>query len=694
MKRLLYTAVAVPVIFSVSEAQVLKIKKITVAEEIVEAETKGETKEVFEEDIKITRQIDIGEILSNLYPEINHIRKGGTANDIIIRGFGRDNINVLVDGARIYGACPNRMDPPIFHMSTPQIKEVQILEGPFDVSNQGSLAGTVNLISKDPESGMGGSLGLTGGSFSYMSGNLQVYGGSDRIKALFGVSRQYSKPYESGEGKKFTEYPTGKSAYKNSEKDHTAFDITNIWGKLTISPNPENQLKISYAYDNFEDVLYPYLMMDAVYDRTHRANIDYTSSSLGLKISTYWNKVKHDMQDRWRVSSIEWTDGTKSTRGYMMKTLAKTKTYGLKIEKEYNLRTVKIKTGIDGYVRNWNADNELMALDNSGMIPDVSIKNIGIFVKGDKKVNRWILSAGLRYDKTKSEADKNALGSANRNLYDQYYTGYSLSKTDNYLSGNIIARYKLDRRSSIYLGFGHTVRVPDPVERYIALKKPDPSMMTPTDVPDWVGNPNLKPVKNNEIDAGIEYYVGTFGIKGNIFYSKLKDYIYLNKIKDSSGTLNAVSYQNIDAHIYGGDISLLGILTDTVSLEIGTAYQKGKKDSGNYNDDNLAEIPPLKSRIAVKYDNGAFYGLLETIYSAKQEYIDEDLGEQTTKSYFVVNIKGGFNLGTRIFVGGGIDNLLDKNYYTHLSYLRNPFMAGTKIPEPGRFYYMNFNWVF
>jgi iron complex outermembrane receptor protein len=694
MKRLLYTAVAVPVIFSVSEAQILKIKKITVAEEIVEAETKGETKEVFEEDIKITRQIDIGEILSNLYPEINHIRKGGTANDIIIRGFGRDNINVLVDGARIYGACPNRMDPPIFHMSTPQIKEVQILEGPFDVSNQGSLAGAVNLISKDPESGMGGSLGFTGGSFSYMSGNLQVYGGSDRIKALFGVSRQYSKPYESGEGKKFTEYPTGKSAYKNSEKDHTAFDITNIWGKLTISPNPENQLKISYAYDNFEDVLYPYLMMDAVYDRTHRANIDYTSSSLGLKISTYWNKVKHDMQDRWRVSSIEWTDGTKSTRGYMMKTLAKTKTYGLKIEKEYNLRMVKIKTGIDGYVRNWNADNELMALDNSGMIPDVSIKNIGIFVKGDKKVNRWILSAGLRYDKTKSEADKNALGSANRNLYDQYYTGYSLSKTDNYLSGNIIARYKLDRRSSVYFGFGHTVRVPDPAERYIALKKPDPSMMTPTDVPDWVGNPNLKPVKNNEIDAGIEYYVGTFGIKGNIFYSKLKDYIYLNKIKDSSGTLNAVSYQNIDAHIYGGDISLLGILTDTVSLEIGTAYQKGKKDSGNYNDDNLAEIPPLKSRIAVKYDNGAFYGLLETIYSAKQEYIDEDLGEQTTKSYFVVNIKGGFNLGTRIFVGGGIDNLLDKNYYTHLSYLRNPFMAGTKIPEPGRFYYMNFNWVF
>ncbi|WP_457644652.1 TonB-dependent receptor [Persephonella sp.] len=694
MKKLLYAALAVPVMFSISEAQILKVKKITVAEEVTEAETKGETKEVFEEDIKITRQIDIGEILSNLFPEINHIRKGGTANDIVIRGFGRDNINVLVDGARIYGACPNRMDPPIFHMSTPQIKEVQILEGPFDVSNQGSLAGTVNLVSKDPEAGFGGSVGFTGGSFSYMSGNLQVYGGNDKIKALFGFSRQYSKPYESGEGKKFTEYPTGKSAYKSDEKDHTAFDITNVWGKIAFTINPENELKIGYAYDNFEDVLYPYLMMDAVYDRTHRANIDYINRSLGVKVSAYWNTVEHDMQDRWRVSSIEWTDGTKSTRGYMMKTLAETETYGFKVEKEYKLDMVRIKTGIDGYLRNWTADNELMALDNSGMIPDVDIRNLGIFVKGDKKINNLIISAGLRYDNTKSEADKNSLGTANSGIYDQYYTNYDLSETDSYLSGNIIARYKIDKRSSVYLGFGHTVRVPDPAERYIALKKPDPSAMTPDDVPDWVGNPNLKPVKNNEIDAGFEFYKGVFGIKGNLFYSKLKDYIYLIKIKDNTGTLNAVSYQNIDAHIYGGDITLLGMLTDTVSLEVGAAYQKGKKDSGTYTDDDLAEIPPLKSRIAVKYDNDSFYGLVETIYAAKQEYIDEDLGEQVTKSYFVVNIKGGFNLGERVFVGGGIDNIFDKNYYTHLSYLRNPFMAGTKIPEPGRFYYVNFNWVF
>ncbi len=693
MRKLFYAAVAVPFLINISDAQILKVKKITVAEEVVEEETKGEVREVFEEDIKITRQIDIGEILSNLYPEINHIRKGGTANDIVIRGFGRDNINVLLDGARIYGACPNRMDPPIFHMSTPQIKEVNILEGPFDLSNQGSLGGTVNLVSKDPESGLGGSFGFTGGSFSYMSGNLQVYGGNEKIKALFGISKQYSKPYESGEGKKITEYPTGTSAYQNDEKDREAFDITNVWGKIVLTPNTNNEIKISYAYDNAEDVLYPYLMMDAVYDRTHRANIDYVNKSLNLKVSTYWNKVKHDMQDKWRVSAVPWTDGTKSSRGYMMKTLAETETYGFKLEKVHNFQIFKMTAGIDGYLRNWKADNELMTLDNSGMIPDVDIKNLGFYIKGDKKIKKWIISGGFRYDNTKSEADRNALGNSNKNLYDTYYTNYDLSKTDSYISANLIGRYKIDKRSSLYIGAGHTVRVPDPEERYIALKKPDPPMVNP-DKPDWVGNPELKPTKNNEVDAGFEFYRGMFAVKGNVFYSKLKDYIYLTKIKDKTNTLNAMSYQNIDAHIYGGDLSILGVLSDTVSVEAGVAYQKGKKDSGNYNDSDLAEIPPLKTRLAVKYDNGDFFTIVESIYASKQDSVDEDLKEIPTKSYYVINLKMGVNLGSHIFVGGGIDNILDKNYYTHLSYLRNPFSAGTKIPEPGRFFYVNFNWIF
>ncbi|WP_457635882.1 TonB-dependent receptor domain-containing protein [Persephonella sp.] len=679
MRKLLAAGLALPAFFYASSAQeVIKVKKITVAEEITAEETVGETRETTEEEIKITRQIDIGEILSNLFPEVNHIRKGGTANDITIRGFGRDNINVLIDGQRIYGACPNRMDPPIFHMSTRQVKEVQILEGPFDVSNQGSLAGVVNLISKDPDKGKGGSLFFTGGYFNYLHGGFDSYIGNELARVLVGYSKQYSKPYESGEGKKITQYAN----YKSSELDHTAFDIDNAWAKVVITPNQENEIKINYGFDEAKDVLYPYLLMDAVYDRTHRINGEYFIKPLGIKISAYWNFVKHDMQDRWRTTSSTWT------RGYMMRTLAKTKTYGAKVEKDLRIGDIKLKAGIDAYLRNWKADNIVMTLDNRGMIPDVDIKNVGAFIKGTKSVGSLIISGGLRADRTKSEADTGALGTANQQLYDSYYNSYDLSQTDTYLSGNIVARYKIDKRSSVYVGFGHTVRVPDPEERFIALKKP----MTK---PNWVGNPNLNPTKNNEIDAGFEYYRGLFGIKGNLFYSDLTDYIYLTSINPIRyETKPAQSYQNIDAHIYGGDLTAVGMLTDTVSVEAGVAYQRGKKDSGNYTDSDLAEIPPLKTRIAVKYDNGTVFGQIEGIYASPQEDVDSDLNEQKTKSYYVVNIKTGLNAGNRAFIGLGIDNLFDKNYYTHLSYLRNPFSSGTKVPEPGRFVYMNVSYRF
>ncbi|WP_297454769.1 TonB-dependent receptor [Persephonella sp.] len=686
MKRLLLAGMLVPAFLSYANAQeVIKVKKITVSEEILPEETKGETKEATQEDVKITRQIDLGEILSGLFPEVNHIRKGGTANDITIRGFGRDNINVLIDGQRVYGACPNRMDPTIFHLSTRQVKEVKILEGPFDVSNQGSLAGVVNLVSKDPEAGAGGSIFFTGGYFNYLSGGVEAYGGNETVRVLAGYSKQYSKPYESGEGKKITEYKHPKAAndYKPSEIDHTAFNIDNVWTKVVITPNDDNEIKINYAFDEAKDVLYPYLLMDAVYDRTHRINGEYYLKPLDIKISAYWNFVKHDMQDRWRKSSNMWV-----SRGYMMRTLAKTRTYGVKIEKGWKTGDIKLKTGIEAYKRNWRADNVVMNNDNRGMIPDVDIKNIGAYIQGAKKINNLVVSAGVRVDSTKSEADKNALGTANRNIYNEYYgNNYDLNQTDTYVTGNILFRYNFDKRSNAYIGFGHTVRVPDPEERFIALKKP----MTK---PDWVGNPNLDPVKNNEMDAGFEYYWGLFGIKGNIFYSDLTDYIYLTKIQNQSGTKKAMSYQNIDAHIYGGDVTAIGMLTDTVSVEIGAAYQRGKKDSGKYTDSDLAEIPPLKTRLAIKYDNGTAFGMLETIYSAKQSKVDSDLNEKETKSYYVVNLKTGYNVGDRAFVGLGIDNLFDKNYYTHLSYLRNPFSSGMKVPEPGRFVYMNISLKF
>ncbi|EDP73390.1 TonB-dependent receptor plug domain-containing protein, partial [Hydrogenivirga sp. 128-5-R1-1] len=249
MRKFLLSAVlAFPV---VSYSQVIKLEKIKSVEEVKSVK---EEKNIYQEEIKLTRQIDLGEILSNLYPEINHIRKGFVANDINLRGFSRDNINVLVDGEKIYGACPNRMDSPIFHVSTPQVEKVVITEGPFDVKNQGSMAGVVNVKTKKPKKGLHLNAGLTAGSFQYKQGYVEVEGGSDKIKALIGYQKRYSKPYKTGEGQKITEYkhPNPINDYQGKYINHKILDIDNFWASVLLIPDKNNELKINTAYDNAE----------------------------------------------------------------------------------------------------------------------------------------------------------------------------------------------------------------------------------------------------------------------------------------------------------------------------------------------------------------------------------------------------------------------------------------------------------
>ena len=77
-----------------------------------------ELSDVSGEEIK---SADVAEALTKKIPSVSLIRRSGIANDIIVRGQNKDNINIIIDSAKIYGACPNRMDPPTSHILTNNI---------------------------------------------------------------------------------------------------------------------------------------------------------------------------------------------------------------------------------------------------------------------------------------------------------------------------------------------------------------------------------------------------------------------------------------------------------------------------------------------------------------------------------------------------------------------------------------------
>ena len=667
----------------------------------IEVKAKRETfKESLEvREVRESSAKDVGEALTKI-EGINKVRKGGIANDIVLRGFSRDNINVLIDDARLYGACPNRMDPPAFHVDFSEVEKVEVIKGPFDVRHQGSMGGLVNIITKKPKKGFHIDLNLGGGSFNFVNFSPVVSYRDERFYGLAGYSYRYSKPYKDGDGKRFTEYAN----YKANERNSKAFEINTYWTKFGFKPLENHELELSYTRQEADHVLYPYLTMDAIYDNTDRFNLSYKINKISdllrsLSFQLYYTKVDHWMDDRYRASSNRLYS---KPDPWGMATDAKTKTYGARLEG--NLGDLLV--GFEYYKRNWDAVNYMWPQTTSAsspnrqfVIPDVDTTSFGIYGQYEKKLNPKVrLVAGLRLDTTKTEADSSK---ANTNLYFAYHITRSASKTDTYPSGNVQLYYELAKGLELFTGLGYSVRVPDPQERYFALNR---AMMCSDTNPfcAWVGNPNLKPSKNAELDLGIKYSAPNLLAKATIFYSYVNDYITVYKQKVQNPSMIAPdfgfarSYTNVDAQFYGFEASATYNPLKNLFVFGGASYTVGRKDTNstkNINDKDVAEVPPLKARLGARYDTGLWFVEAETLMSATQDRVDRDLQEQKTSGWAIVNLRVGAEWKNFRLVAG-VDNLFDKKYYEHLSYQRDPFRTGVKVPEPGRSFYVNLSYQF
>ncbi len=281
--------------------------------------------------------------------------------------------------------------------------------------------------------------------------------------------------------------------------------------------------------------------------------------------------------------------------------------------------------------------------------------NKAIFTKVEKSLGNLDLEAGLRYDYTDIETQRPNVD------YKKYIA----------LNGYIFGTYNIDEHNKIFSGIGKSSRVPDARELYQNTT---------------ASNPNLDQTKNYEVDLGYEASIGNFNIKPKIFYSELKDYIY-----------NSGAFENIDAKIYGANISGYYYFTDDLSLDFALAYLIGKKD-GDYEDLDLAEIPPLKANLALNYQYKQAKFQAEVIAVDKWSKYDESAKEQEIAGYAIVNLKYSQELFKHFEITLGVDNLFDKVYnstntYQDVNYIK---VAQDQIlfNDPGRYGYINLKYSF
>lgn len=620
---------------------------------------------------------DVGEALEEVNG-VSKIRKGGIANDLVLRGFQGKDLNVLIDGERIYGACPNQMDPAVFHVDFAEVDRVEVGKGPFDMKNQGSLGGVVNIVTRQPAQGFHAEGALSAGSFGYINPSATASYGGDRFSALGGYSYRRSDPYTDGSGKRLTEYGN----YRPALFDSDAFRVGTAWGRISGSPSRNQHVQLSVARQEADHVLYPYLQMDAIYDNGDRLSLDYQITGLSgsvrsMRVRGYYTDVRHWMTDEFRTSS------STAPRGYSMGTDAFTQTYGGKLETSLG----DLAIGVEGYSRRWDATTRMagMGYQPQYSIPDVQMTSIGIYGEYLRELSDNLrLNLGARLDRTRSEADPSK---ANTGLYYAYQSTTRTAVTDVYPSGSARLSFKASDAFELSGGFGHTVRVADPREHFFALKRAGS---------DWVGNPELVPSRNTGTDLAATFRHRGLLVESSGYFNWVADFVTVynqRKANPIAGIMNssARSYANVDARIYGTEVRLAYSVVRHVFLSGDMSFVRGTQDAvparGIYST-SLAEIPPLSSRFGLRYDRGFLSGEVEGEFVGAQTRVNTDLLEQTTPGYGVANLRFGANwrsLALRV----GLDNIFGRDFYQHLSYQRDPFRLGVRVREPGRNLYFN-----
>jgi iron complex outermembrane receptor protein len=300
---------------------------------------------------------------------------------------------------------------------------------------------------------------------------------------------------------------------------------------------------------------------------------------------------------------------------------------------------------------------------------------------------RLLLTSGGRYDHSYTNASR-----ANSALYQAYHATSATTAHDSGVSGNIKLSWQATASTSLFAGVGSNIRFADPEERFFHS---DSSMGN-----GWVGNPLLTHPRNTEYDLGLTAKKSRYTLSPLFFFSDLSNYITLyaaNRQQTVAGvsSTKAQSYANVQAHQWGGELTSSAPIAKGLRADETFAYTRGTKvpqPGNNIFSSNLFQVPPIRSTLDLRYERPNLYAAVSAIVTGRQDHVDTDENELRTAGYSTFNLKLGYHTN-RIRVEGGVNNLLAREYSDFLSYARNPYTNGVRLPEPGRNFFVNLSYT-
>jgi iron complex outermembrane recepter protein len=698
MKRstfsLLFVLIFLSTLLKAQEAEdTIMLEVVVITDKIVDDYKFNITNHIDRTSLQTSNVRDVGELLRSV-PNVSGIRRGGSAIDPVVRGYKYSQLNVILNnGIRIEGGCPNRMDPVSSHIEAEDIEHIEIIKGPFSMKYGPSFGGVINLVSPFPEPSekfeihANAVLGLESNwNGKKMHGSIS--GGNQIVFFQVGGGYRNYGNYQSGSREGLdTTFISGFRKYNTS-------------AKLGFAIKGNHRLIASWDGIHGRDVMFPALPMDEKTDDTNIYAIDYQASNISpfirsLEAKIYLSDVYHVMDNSNRASFSN------------MQMVADVDAVNTGGRAALNMQIGKhrLLTGMD--YENILKDGKrvgvmsMMGTTSKSMKNlwlDSRIHNTGIFAEYKTFFSAWELSAGLRADyNTATSGDTLKIISDGVEYFNDVSSEYFN------LSASLGIRKRINSWMDISVGIGRGTRSPNMLERYIKL------LAVGYDRYDYLGNPQLKPETNNEIDLTFEIREETIGqIYLNFFYSYVQDFIAANLLPSSVvkpqslGVLGVKQFYNADyitskgfefgfktpeRHRLGGDI--VAAYTYAVIPAVTKYIAQGTEvvDAVELNNDALPEIPPFEMTMNIYYRmmKGNLVPRLTIRAVAMQDHVAEAFYEVPTPGFCVLNLSAKFQLNRFAGINAGITNLLDRSYYEHLN--RRIIGSDIDLYEPGRVFF-------
>jgi iron complex outermembrane recepter protein len=607
---------------------------------------------------------------------VSLIKRGAYAMEPQMNGFSGGQLNITIDGMKMFGACTDKMDPVTSYLEPANLESITLGHGTNGNQYGNNIGGSIDLALKEPEKHANRPFwsSLTSGYESVSnSRTVMISTGYTKNKWAWGFNGVYRKNglYRDGNGQKV---------------NFSQFEKYNLHSVVKFSADTVSVFRADLLWDLALDVGYPALLMDVSRARAGLFSLEYqrNKEKYDLKAKLYYNSVFHKMDDSARDSLFFLTNEvTSKTDSIFMRMDMPgwSNTFGTYIQAVVDLNSKnKLTVKADSYT-NASLAEMTMHMHFKGQPseppmylqtwPDM-IRNVtGLYISNTTNLNSNLnINVNGRFD-FNFDTFQSPVAEQQFSVFN-YDLGQRNKKVTKGL--NVAAQYRIKKNALFSVQAGISERMPTISERYGFY------LFNAYDGYDYIGNPSLKTEKSVFARFMITYFKNDLKINVGQSLNYLSDYILGitdTLIPPMNFYTNGLRvYHNLPgAKMYSTDLQLVYKPGGGFTFFTLTKYTRGHLNSGA----SLPLIPPLKNIFSISYEKNRWAFQADNETSLRQNRINLDYGETGTRSYTLFNLKASAHFMAKksmIDCSAGLNNVFDVNYHEHLDW--------GHIPRPGR----------